>query len=210
MPATPARSFDNAAGIVDNAPDRRPCRAALPGSMPMTGISIRSAHLDDVPAIAEFHVRSWRHTYRDLAPPHAYAVLDEPFRSKMWKDKLSANDGRLVVLVAEAAGRIVGMGAAGGSSKPVYDGRGEIRSLYVDPDFKRRGIGRLLLSRLAIHLQRVQYRSAALSVVRENAPAIAFYEALNGRQVGEYVDPGAVWRSHNLVYAWDDLTSLIG
>ncbi|WP_254597932.1 GNAT family N-acetyltransferase [Burkholderia lata] len=197
-------------------PDRRQCAGLppsawrhSPGACPMNEMAIRSAGLDDVQAVAEFHVRSWRHTYRNLAPPHAYATLDVPYRRKMWTAKLSANDGTLIVLVAELAGRIVGMGAAGESSKPEYGGRGAIRSLYVDPDFKRRGIGRALLSRLAIHLASAQYRGAALSVVRENAPAIAFYEALNGRQVGEYVDPRAVWPSHNLVFAWDDLTSLV-
>jgi ribosomal protein S18 acetylase RimI-like enzyme len=175
----------------------------------MNAMVIRSAGLDDVQAVAEFHVRSWRHTYRNLAPPHAYATLDVPYRRKMWAGKLSANDGTLIVLVAEMAGRIVGMGAAGGSSRPEYGGRGAIRSLYVDSDFKRRGIGRALLSRLAIHLTSAKHEGAALSVVSENAPAIAFYEALNGRQVGEYVDPGPVWRSHNLVFAWDDLASLV-
>jgi ribosomal protein S18 acetylase RimI-like enzyme len=197
-------------------PDRRQFDGLPPaawrhsaGACPMNEIAIRSAGLDDVQAVAEFHVRSWRHTYRNLAPPHAYATLDVPCRRKMWTDKLSANDGTLIVLVAELAGRMVGMGAAGGSSKPEYGGRGAIRSLYVDPDFKRRGIGRALLSRLAIHLTSTNYRGAALSVVRDNAPAIAFYEALNGRQVGEYVDPGPVWQSHNLVFAWDDLTSLV-
>ncbi|VWC11269.1 acetyltransferase GCN5 [Burkholderia aenigmatica] len=176
----------------------------------MNEIAIRSTGLDDVQAVAEFHVRSWRHTYRNLAPPHAYAILDVPYRRKMWTRKLSADDRTLIVLVAETAGRIVGMGAAGGSSKPEYGGRGAIRSLYVDSDFKRRGIGRLLLSRLAIHLTNAKYRGAALSVVRENAPAIAFYRSLNGRQIGEYVDSGPVWQSHNLVFAWDDLASLVG
>ncbi|WP_155706238.1 hypothetical protein [Burkholderia cepacia] len=34
------------------------------------------------------------------------------------------------------------------------------------------------------------------------------YEALNCRPTGEYVDPGPVWLSHIIVFAWDDQTSL--
>lgn len=175
----------------------------------MTGMSIRSANIEDAQMIADFHVKVWRHTYHDLAPADAYATLDEQYRGRKWKEKLSSNDSSQIVLVAEIDNRTVGIGAAGSPSESIFDGRGEIKFLYVDPDFKRRGIGRELLAQLAIHLRRMHYHGAALSVVKGNESAIAFYEALNGRPAGEYIDPGPVWRSRNIVFAWDDLTRLI-
>ncbi|WP_368042343.1 N-acetyltransferase family protein [Burkholderia pyrrocinia] len=180
-----------------------------PRESSMTGISIRSANIDDAQAIADFHVKVWRHTYRDLAPAQAHAVLDEHYRGKKWQEKLASNDGSQLVLVAETDDRIVGIGAAGAPSEPIFDGRGEIKFLYVDPEFKRRGIGRTLLAQLAAHLSGLRYRGAALSVVNGNASAIAFYEALNARFAGEYVDAGPIWRSHNIVMVWDDLANLI-
>lgn len=83
------------------------------------------------------------------------------------------------------------------------------RSSSVDPGFKRRGIGRTLLARLATHLQTMRYRGAALSVVKGNDAAIAFYASLNGRLAGEYVDAGPIWRSRNIVMVWDDFASLV-
>ena len=174
----------------------------------MSGLSIRSASLADAQAIADFHVNVWRHTYRDLAPAQAHAVLDAHYRGRKWREKLASNDGDQLVLVAEIDGTIVGIGAAGAPSEPVFGGRGEIKFLYVDPEFKRRGIGRALLARLATHLQQMRYRGAALSVVKGNDAAIAFYASLDGRLAGEYVDPGPIWRSHNIVMVWDDLASL--
>ena len=176
----------------------------------MTGIFIRTANIDDAQMIADFHVKVWRHTYQELAPAEAYTVLNEQHRGKQWKEKLSANDSSQVVLIAEIDGRTVGIGAAGRPSESIFDGRGEIKFLYVDPDFKRRGIGRELLAQLATHLRKMHYQGAALSVVKGNESAIAFYEALNGRQAGEYIDPGPMWRSENIVFAWDDVASLIG
>ena len=176
----------------------------------MTGIFIRTANIDDAQMIADFHVKVWRHTYLELAPAEAYAVLDEQYRGKQWKEKLSANDSSQVVLIAEIDGRTVGIGAAGRPSESIFDGRGEIKFLYIDPDFKRRGIGRELLAQLATHLRKMHYQGAALSVVKGNESAIAFYEALNGRPAGEYIDPGPMWRSENIVFAWDDVASLIG
>lgn len=175
----------------------------------MTGISLRSANLDDAQLIADLHVKVWRHTYRDLAPAEAYAVLDEAYRGKSWTRKLASPDAKQLVLVAETAGKIVGIGAAGPPSDPIFEGRGEIKFLYVDPDFKRRGVGRALLSRLAIHLRNQQFQGAGLSVVKGNDAALAFYTALNGRQAGEFIDPGPMWRSHNLVLVWDEVDSLI-
>ncbi|SIO51485.1 GNAT family N-acetyltransferase [Paraburkholderia phenazinium] len=175
----------------------------------MTGISIRSANIDDAQKIADFHVRVWRHTYQDLAPAEAFAVLNEKYRGEKWKEKLSSNDASQIVLIAEIGRRMVGIGAAGGPSESIFGDRGEIKFLYVDPDFKRRGIGRQLLARLASHLREMNYQGAALSVVKGNDLAIAFYEALNGRQAGEYIDPGPVWRSKNVVFAWDDVASLV-
>ncbi|MGU7768802.1 N-acetyltransferase family protein [Burkholderia sp. MR1-5-21] len=175
----------------------------------MTGIFIRSANIGDAQRIADFHVKVWRHTYHDLAPKEAYAILDEQYRGKKWKEKLASNDSSQIVLIAEIDGRMVGIGSAGRPSESIFDERGEIKFLYVDPDFKRRGIGRALLEKLAMHLRGVHYQGAALSVVKGNEPAIAFYESLNGRQAGEYIDPGPIWRSRNIVFVWDDVASLI-
>jgi ribosomal protein S18 acetylase RimI-like enzyme len=175
----------------------------------MTEISIRSANIDDAQTIADLHVKVWRHTYQDLAPAEARAVLNEQHRGKMWREKLSSNDSSQIVLIAEIDNRMIAIGAAGGSSESIFDGRGEIKFLYVDPEFKRRGIGRALLAQLAIHLRKMHYQGAALSVVKGNETAIAFYEALDGRPAGEFTDPGPIWRSRNIVFVWDDVASLI-
>lgn len=175
----------------------------------MPELSIRSAKLADAQAIADFHVKVWRHTYRDLAPAESYAVLDEAYRGKSWTKKLSSPEPDQLVLVAENAGRIIGIGAAGQPSHPIFAGRGEIKFLYIDTDFQRRGVGRNLLTRLATHLKQLQFPGAALSVVKGNDAALAFYTALNGRLAGEFIDPGPMWHSDNLVLVWDDLQSLI-
>jgi RimJ/RimL family protein N-acetyltransferase len=60
-----------------------------------------------------------------------------------------------------------------------------------------------------MHLTKIDCRRAALSVVKGNEQAMAFYEALGGRIAGEHIDPGPVWRSHNVMFVWDDVASLI-
>ncbi|MBP0579958.1 GNAT family N-acetyltransferase [Labrys sp. LIt4] len=175
----------------------------------MSAVNIRSARLDDAKAIADLHVAVWRHAYHALAPSKAFVVLDEEHRFASWHKRLSSPAADQIVLLAEAGAGLVGFAAAGAPTQAVFDGRSEIKHLYVDPLHKRRGVGRALLETMATRLIEQGRRSAAIGVVAGNEPAIAFYEAQGGRQAGSYTDPGPLWRSHNLLYAWDDLEALV-
>lgn len=175
----------------------------------MANIAFRSAEPRDAEAIADLHVAVWRQTYRELAPAEAFATLDEAYRLERWQEKLAAPSDDQLILLAESYGRLVGIGAAGAASEPLFGSRGEIKFLYVDQEFQGRGIGRHLLWRLALHLRERHYPGAALSVVDGNLAAIGFYDALGAKAIGRHVDSGPIWRSQNIIMAWDDLGELL-
>jgi ribosomal protein S18 acetylase RimI-like enzyme len=172
-------------------------------------MQIRLAVAEDVDAIARFHVGSWRHAYCDLAPAAVFDIMTVERRRELWSRLLASDAKGSHHFVAEIDGVLVGIGGAGPATHPAYGGRGRISLLYIAPDRQRQGIGRRLMHDLAVSLQRAGHASAALSVVEGNAPAIAFYDKLGGCRVGTYRDPGPVWKSTNLVYAWDDIAALI-
>ncbi|WP_245458835.1 MULTISPECIES: GNAT family N-acetyltransferase [unclassified Rhizobium] len=175
----------------------------------MMDIAIRPALADDVADMARLHRAIWCDTYRDLAPADAYRVLDEDFRRVRWADMLANPRRDQRVLLAEQGERLVGIGAINAPSDAVFEGRGEIKSLYIDASIKCQGLGRRLMRELARELLSMGYSGAALGVVVGNEPAIAFYRALEGRLIGQYTDPGPVWRSNNFIFAWDDLSVLM-
>lgn len=175
--------------------------------MPAPDLAIRCATPADAAEIAALHVAVWRATYRDLAPQEAMRALDVPFRTARWTEMLAR--GERTVLVAERDGRIVGIGTAGAATVPELQGHGEILYLYVDPTHVRAGIGRELMSNLALALQKAGFRSVALGVVEGNQPAIDFYLKLGGRLAGTYIDPGPLWRSRNQIIVWDALETLL-
>jgi ribosomal protein S18 acetylase RimI-like enzyme len=172
--------------------------------------TIRVARPEDAAAIARLHVTVWPDAYRALAPAEAVRILDEDYRCGRWQAMLSAPGKDQRVLLAEQDGRLAGIGATGAPSEPSFGQRGEIKSLYVDPAYKRQGVGRRLMRNLVMHLSECSYPGAALGVVDGNEPAMAFYRSLGGRVAGRYIDPGPIWRSANLVFLWDDLTPLQG
>jgi ribosomal protein S18 acetylase RimI-like enzyme len=157
-------------------------------------------------AIAVLHVAVWRDTYRELAPPSAMGALDVGRRQARWQAILA--DPAQIALVAEIGGVLAGFGLAGPPGDPAFGDRGEVKYLYVGRDFARRGLGRRLLAAMAAALAERGYPALGLGVVVGNDPAIAFYEAQGGRRIGAYTDPGPMWRSDNLLYAWDDLRAL--
>ncbi|MBP1848603.1 GNAT family N-acetyltransferase [Rhizobium halophytocola] len=169
----------------------------------MTSFYLRPATLSDAETIAALHVAVWRQTYRHLAPPHAVATLTEAYRLPLWQARIREALADSPVIVAEQAGRIAGFGAGMLQAPPVYEGRAEIGSLYVAPDVKRQGLGRLLLEHVKALLLAQGARGVGLGVVRGNDPAIAFYQAMGGRIAGAYVDPGKHWRSDNLLMVFD-------
>ena len=172
-------------------------------------ITIRSAQKADALSIARLHFHTWRETYRGLAPQTVYDAVTEEIRLARWQNMLSNAESEWIIMVAEAEGQLAGFGAAGPASHEIYQGRAEIKFLYVGAAFKRMGLGRNLLLHLARRLMEAGYDKAGLGVVVGNNPAIAFYEGMGGKRIGGYTDPGPVWRSENYLYVWDNLPALI-
>lgn len=168
----------------------------------------RAAGLDDLDAIVRLHLRSWRHSMKELAPPAAYAALDEDYRTAQWRRMLGSPGEDDLWLVCERDGDIVGIGGACAPTHASFAGRGEVRFLYLEPSCQRRGLGRRFLSGLAGHLIRRGYQGVALSVVDGNTPARAFYGALGGREIGFHTFPSQIWPSRDVIIAWDDAAQL--
>lgn len=171
------------------------------------GIALRTAVYEDASAIARLHDQVWRATYRDLATKAAWEGLTQAVRAERWRETL-ADPGRWTTLVAERDSEIVGFGSAGAPSEDMFEARGEIRWLHVDPAVQGAGLGRALMAALAGELAAQGYGGCALAVVVGNERAMSFYRRLGGRRLGGFTDPGPLWRSENVVFAWDELSAL--
>jgi len=74
-------------------------------------------------------------------------------------------------LVADAGGRVIGTCMAG------YDGlRGWIYYLGVDPDFRKQGIARRMLTHAALSLEQAGCPSINLMVKHRNRDVVSFYK----------------------------------
>jgi ribosomal protein S18 acetylase RimI-like enzyme len=81
---------------------------------------------------------------------------------------------------------------------------GEVYTLYVEPDFQNRGLGRRLLDALFRQLRADGCDTAVLWMLAAN-PTRFFYEGLGGVRVGERVDTMAAVDVEEVAFAWHDL-----
>jgi ribosomal protein S18 acetylase RimI-like enzyme len=131
--------------------------------------AVRRAREDDVVAIAEVQIASWRAAYRGIIVDATLDGMDIAKHAIQWQRSF---DQRAPIWVAEAEEAVVGFVGLRGN---------EITVLYVQPDRQRRGIGRALLESALATIASEGAGLAWLWVLEANATARAFYAAVGGR-----------------------------
>jgi len=145
-------------------------------------MSTRRAQVEDAPAIALVHVRSWQATYRGMVPRDYLDRLDPEQRAARWGVRLGELAGdwpRRGVIVAEQAGAVAGFATMGATRDQDLNPAetGEVMAIYLLPGVWGRGLGRELMAAARAALTEAGYREAALWVAEANQRARSFYAA---------------------------------
>ena len=179
-------------------------------------LRVREARVPDAPMMGELMVTTWLTAHRRHIPPAAWERRREQWTPEVsaagWERSLRERDAaaaghRPCYLVAEAAHvGIIGLAAAAIDDT---GSRGEVGSLYIHPDHQRRGIGRLLVRRLAGDLHAQGVGSLQIGVLTANDDGCRFYQALGGEVVGErlFDEDGDLLPER--IYQWPDITALL-
>jgi len=70
--------------------------------------------------------------------------------------------------------------------RPLDSGIAELKRLFVQPAFRGRGIGKLLIEQALTFARRIGYRAVRLDTLREMSSAIALYTALGFEEIPPY------------------------
>jgi ribosomal protein S18 acetylase RimI-like enzyme len=170
---------------------------------------IRKASLQDAADIARVHVVSWQEAYRNIPGfPQSYLdSLDVAQRTDNWKTRLDQQNEGHYVFVAILEGQLcgfVGGGAARSAAQELPDFDGEIYAIYILQAAKGKGIGRLLMRKMAETLQANEFKKAMLWVLADN-PTRGFYEHLGGQEIKRKIAPIAGVELPEIAYGWQDL-----
>ena len=172
---------------------------------------IRIATPNDAAAIGRVHVETWQATYAGLLPDSLLAGMSDLRQAAYWSSLLdNPREARGVFVADEPSAGVVGFASCGPLRDPPegLDGHekrvGEVYTLYVEPDFQNRGLGRRLLDALFRQLSADGCDSAVLWMLADN-PTRFFYEGMGGVVVGHRVDTMAGADVEELAYCWRDL-----
>jgi ribosomal protein S18 acetylase RimI-like enzyme len=140
-------------------------------------MKIRMAEISDAPGVAAAHMASWEVAYREILTAE---IIDEWNRKRpaQWDERLRKTDDPIKTLVCDAEGEIAGFTMYGpcrdaGSDVEV---NGELRAIYLAPQFWGRGYGCALWQETAKALRDAGYKDAAVWALAKNDRARSFYE----------------------------------
>lgn len=177
---------------------------------------IREAELRDAAGMARVSVDSYRAAHRDQIPEASLMQFTYEESERNWaraiRELSEADEHQEYIYVAEnEAGLLVGvaMGGPERSHHPLYSG--EIYFLYLLPVYQRQGIGRGLTVSVMERLVEQDMSSLLIRVLKANAPARRFYEALGGQLVPDVEEQieerGALLDL--VAYGWRDVSELL-
>lgn len=159
----------------------------------------------DAAAVARVHVEAWRQTYAGILPEAYLHGLSVAMQARRWRRRLM-RDGEFTLIAESAEG--VSAYCSGDWSQSVGQagGEGEIHTLYVLRKTQGQGLGRALMTAAARVLAARGANTLVIWVLRDNAPARAFYERMGGTAE----DVSGEWVAGELVasvgYRWTDLS----
>ena len=144
----------------------------------MAPVAYRDAVVADARVIAEVHVRSWQAAYRGELPDDYLDGLSVDEREEQWVAWLTdPEQGSGLVVGTDERGRVVGFTSFGPSRDgDARDGTGEVRTIYVRPEWFGTGTGRDLFARANDRLRELGYTRASLWVLATNVRSRRFYE----------------------------------
>jgi GNAT superfamily N-acetyltransferase len=146
-------------------------------------LHLRRSHAAPVAAPADLKIIPARASYR-----HARALAEERARDR-WKtdidelveaDILDIDDPHTDTLLALHGDRAVAT-----TSVLAVGDLGRIENVYVSPDFRRRGIGRTMMSRALEVCVRSMFRHVFILVDPDNAPARGLYRSFGFEPIGQ-------------------------
>ncbi|MGW6495628.1 N-acetyltransferase family protein [Nonomuraea angiospora] len=168
-------------------------------------MQLRTGAPRDADLVAALHTESWQTAYAGIMPA---SFLDGPLledRKALWAARLASSEPTTVenashLLLAEQDDALLGFTYL--IAQP--GGRILLDNLHVRPARKRSGIGRLLMSRaFGWAADHHPGKAIYLEVLKDNAPAVAFYERCGGSAARDFWEhlPGG-FELPVIEYAW--------
>lgn len=171
-------------------------------------VTLREATIADCEEVAHMHVLAWQGSFRGVVPQAFLDRMSAVQRVEAFSQGFTAQFYRMYVAEVSDS-RIVGFADFGEPRGEIEGYEGELYSIYILPEFQRRGIGQRLVQ-LGVQFLLANDRSSMYLLTLEASPYRKFYDKLGGRVVRQKQISIDGLAFTELIYVWPDLTALNG
>ncbi len=137
-------------------------------------VKIKNATINDLEIISKIHALSWKTAYKGIIPKEYLDELKDDFWVNAFQNWISNSIFTVKLLYENEIP--VGCIAYGKARDENFLDWGEIVSIYILPDFWRKGYGHKLLETALKDMRNRGYQNCYLWVLRENHSAKKIYE----------------------------------
>lgn len=170
---------------------------------------VRIAIALDAARIANLHALSWQQNYRES---FSAKFLDEEVfdeRLLVWQERFKNPKEHQHILLAEENGLLLGFICSYFDENPIYGTY--LDNLHVSAEAKGKGIGTLLMGKLAEEILNSDYKNGFyLWVLITNHAAISFYDRIGGTAL-ETVEANDIGDAvfQKIKYVWKDMHNFL-
>ncbi len=147
-------------------------------------LTIRVARPRDAADVARIYIDSWHDTYPSVLSRAMLCSMTPGGQTARWNSAIRSQRRENVLVADSRSAGLVGMASLGPSRDKSLSYDGEIYTLYVDPNYFARGVGRTLLNGAFAVLRARSFTSCVIWAHAKNN-ARFFYETMGGRAVAE-------------------------
>ena len=140
---------------------------------------VRKANINDAKEIIRINVISWKTTYKGIFSQNFLDKLDPNDMDSIKKCQNKLNE----YAVYEIDNKIVAMIRYGKNKKGYDNSYAEVYALYVDNNYKQKGIGTELI-KFAFKELKKDYNYVLISTLIDNSANI-FYQKIGGKLIGK-------------------------
>jgi ribosomal protein S18 acetylase RimI-like enzyme len=147
-------------------------------------VKVRRALSDDASEVARVYIESWHDTYPGVVPTALLTAMTHKGQTARWRSAIRSGNREAVFVAEHERDGILGMMSFGPARDADLGFNAEIYTLYVDPGFFGRGIGRAMMFSAFARMRTRSYTSCIIWAHAKN-PARFFYERMGGRLIAE-------------------------
>lgn len=140
-------------------------------------IEVRKAKIEDALSIVNININSWKDTYEGIFPDSFLNSLGENIDESVEKCKNKINE----YVVAIMDDKVVGFARIGPNKKEYSDEYAEVYALYIDNEYRHKGIGTELIKYCFCYLKE-KYIFCLISTLQQNS-SNEFYKKIGGQLI---------------------------